>query len=482
MTTPADLPIKIPATVPAGFPADIVADTSTQSESDYAWMRLLVSLVLMTIGGAGMYSVTVVLPRIQAEFGVARADASLPYTLTMVGFGLGGILMGRLADRFGVMVPVMIGAVGLGAGFIAAGSAASVWQFMLAQGILMGLLGTSATFAPLVADTSQWFTRRRGIALAICMSGNYLAGAVWPPIVQYFVGSVGWRQTYIGIGIFCFVTMLPLALVLRRRPPVANALAELSATSQILPTPQALTGAVDITPKSALIGAATGATAALPASVTSPAAAAPNWLPGHLGLSAGMLQGLLCVAGVACCVAMSMPQVHIVAYCGDLGFGAARGAEMLSLMLGMGVISRLASGWISDHIGGLRTLLLGSVLQGLALLLFLPFDGLVPLYVVSGMFGLFQGGIVPSYALIVREYFSPKDAGARVGTVLMATLFGMALGGWMSGKIFDLTGSYKAAFFNGIAFNLLNISIVLFLLYRVRLARLAQGAPVARAA
>ena len=457
MTTPADLPIKIPAAGPASIPAefptsfraDIAANTSTQSESDYAWMRLLVSLVLMTIGGAGMYSVTVVLPRIQAEFGVARADASLPYTLTMVGFGLGGILMGRLADRFGVMVPVMIGAVGLGAGFIAAGSAASVWQFMLAQGILMGLLGTSATFAPLVADTSQWFTRRRGIALAICMSGNYLAGAVWPPIVQHFVGSVGWRQTYIGIGIFCFVTMLPLALVLRRRPPVANALAELSAASQ---------------------------------GVTTPAAAAPNWLPGHLGLSAGMLQGLLCVAGVACCVAMSMPQVHIVAYCGDLGFGAARGAEMLSLMLGMVVISRLASGWISVHGGGLRTLLLGSVLQGLALLLFLPFDGLVPLYVVSGMFGLFQGGIVPSYALIVREYFSPKDAGARVGTVLMATLFGMALGGWMSGKIFDLTGSYKAAFFNGIAFNLLNISIVLFLLYRVRLARLAQGAPVARAA
>ena len=432
-------------------PTQIQADT----ESAYAWMRLLVSLALMTIGGAGMYSVTVVLPRIQAEFGVARADASLPYTLTMVGFGLGGILMGRLADRFGVMVPVMIGAVGLGLGFVAAGSAGSVLQFTLAQGVLMGLLGTSATFAPLVADTSQWFTRRRGIALAICMSGNYLAGAVWPPIVQHFVGSVGWRQTYMGIGVFCLVAMLPLALVLRRRPPAAVALAELSASAQSLG---------DASPAS-------------PKSAATPA--------GHLGLSPAMLQGLLCVAGVSCCVAMSMPQVHIVAYCGDLGFGAARGAEMLSLMLGMGVVSRLVSGWISDHIGGLRTLLLGSVLQGIALLLFLPFDGLVPLYVVSGMFGLFQGGIVPSYALIVREYFSPVEAGARVGTVLMATLFGMALGGWMSGKIFDLTGSYKAAFFNGIAFNLLNISIVLFLLYRVRRARLlrqAQGTALAHAA
>ena len=436
-------------------PSESQTQTQSGGESTYAWMRLLVSLALMTIGGAGMYSVTVVLPRIQAEFGVARADASLPYTLTMIGFGLGGILMGRLADRFGVMVPVMIGAVGLGLGFIAAGSAASVWQFTLAQGLLIGLLGTSATFAPLVADTSQWFTRRRGIALAICMSGNYLAGAVWPPIVQHFVGSVGWRQTYIGIGVFCLVAMVPLALVLRRRPPVAVALAELSASAQTLG---------DASPVS-------------PSPARKPAA--------HLGLSPAMLQGLLCVAGVSCCVAMSMPQVHIVAYCGDLGFGAARGAEMLSLMLGMGVVSRLASGWISDHIGGLRTLLLGSVLQGLALLLFLPFDGLVPLYLVSGMFGLFQGGIVPSYALIVREYFSPVEAGARVGTVLMATLFGMALGGWMSGKIFDLTGSYKAAFFNGIAFNLLNISVVLFLLYRVRRenrALQAQRAPLAQAA
>jgi MFS family permease len=186
-------------------------------------------------------------------------------------------------------------------------------------------------------------------------------------------------------------------------------------------------------------------------------------------MSPGTVQTLLCVAGVSCCVAMSMPQVHIVAYCGDLGYGAARGAEMLALMLGLGVVSRLLSGWISDRIGGLRTLLLGSILQGVALLLFLPFDGLVSLYVVAGLFGLFQGGIVPSYALIVREHFSPSQAGARVGMVLMATLFGMALGGWMSGAVFDLTGSYRAAFVNGIAWNLLNVAIVLFLLYRVKL-------------
>jgi MFS family permease len=245
---------------------------------------------------------------------------------------------------------------------------------------------------------------------------------------------VGWRQTYIGMGIFCVASMLPLALVLRRRPPIH------------LP-----------------------AAAAPVAGGFAPAAVRP------MGMNAGTVQALLCVAGVSCCVAMSMPQVHIVAYCGDLGFGAARGAEMLSLMLGLGVVSRLVSGWISDRIGGLRALLLGSILQGVALLLFLPFNGLVSLYVVSGLFGLFQGGIVPAYALIVREHFSPKEAGARVGTVLMATLFGMALGGWMSGAVFDLTGSYRAAFINGIGWNLLNVSIVLFLLYRVRSISSSRG-------
>jgi MFS family permease len=393
-------------------------------ESPYAWARLAASLLLMTIGGSGMYSVAVVLPRLQAEFGAPRGDASLPYTLTMIGFGLGGILMGRLSDRFGVMVVVLIGMAGMSAGFIAAGHAGSLWQFNLAHGLLIGLLGTSATFAPLVADTSLWFDRRRGIAVAICMSGNYLAGAVWPPIIQHYIASAGWRETYIGIGIFCLVSMLPLALALRRRPPV---------------------------------GAAHEA---------APAKSSGSDRP--LGFSPAALQFLLCVAGVACCVAMSMPHVHIVAYCGDLGFGPARGAEMLSVMLGFGIVSRLVSGWISDHIGGLRTLLLGSVLQGIALLLFVPVDGLVPLYVVSALFGLFQGGIVPSYALIVREYFTPGEAGARVGTVLMATLFGMALGGWMAGAIFDATGSYRAAFFNGIAWNLLNVGIVGFLLFRAR--------------
>lgn len=398
------------------------------ADSRYAWTRLALTLALMTIGSSGMYVVSVVLPAVQAEFGVARADASLPYTMLMVGFGLGGILMGRLADRHGVIVPLLIGATGLAAGFVGAGLSGNVWWFAIAHGLGIGLLGSSATFAPLVADTSLWFVRRRGIAVAICASGNYLAGAVWPPIVQHFVETVGWRQTYIGLGLFCLVTMPLLAMWMRPRPPAAVA-----ATAK-------------------------------------PHTGSPSDRP--FGLSIAGAQGLLCVAGLACCVAMSMPQVHIVAYCGDLGYGAARGAEMLSLMLGFGILSRLISGAICDRIGGLRTLLLGSVLQGVALLLFLPFDSLVSLYLISALFGLFQGGIVPSYAIIVREYFPPAEAGARVGTVLMFTLLGMALGGWMSGKVFDLTGSYQAAFVNGIGWNLLNLAIVLLLMWRVRSTRL----------
>ena len=398
-----------------------MARPHAEAESPYAWTRLVAALALSTLGGVGMWSVVVALPAVQSEFGVVRAEASLPYTLTMIAFGVSGIVMGRLADRFGVIVPVVLGTIALALGFVTAASAATLWQFAILHGLLIGV-GSSATFGPLVADTSLWLTRRRGIAVAICASGNYLAGATWPPIVQHFIETVGWRQTYLGIGIFCAVTMLPLALMLRRRPP-----------------------AFELSP-----GGVRAAT----------------WSDRPLGLSPGALQTLLVIAGLACCVAMSMPQVHIVAYCGDLGYGAARGAEMLALMLGFGVISRLASGWISDHIGGVRTLLLGSTLQGIALLLFLPFDGLVSLYVISALFGLFQGGIVPSYAMIVREYFSPREAGARVGTVLMATLFGMALGGWMSGAIFDLTGSYKAAFLNGTLWSLLNVSIAFWLLRR----------------
>ena len=255
--------------------------------------------------------------------------------------------------------------------------------------------------------------------MAIVACGNYLAGAIWPMAMQPFLASEGWRATYFGIGVICLVGMVPLTLLLRRQPPHLTAA-----------NPQ---------PSRPLLDA---------------------------GISPRALQGLLAIAGLGCCVAMSMPQVHIVAYCADLGYGVARGAEMLALMLLGGVVSRVASGFIADRIGAVRTLLIGSVLQGLSLLLYIPFDGLASLYVVSAVFGLSQGGIVPSYALIVREYMPAHEAGRRVGIVIMATILGMALGGWMSGWIYDLTGSYAAAFFNGIAWNILNVSVMLIILSR----------------
>ena len=371
-----------------------------------------------------MYVVSVVLPEVQKDFAVSRADASLPYTLMMLGFGAGGLAMGKLADRWGVHVALWIGAVGVGSGFVLAGLSPNIWLFALAHGLLMGLFGSSSTFAPLLADTSLWWNKRRGIAVAVCASGNYLAGSIWPALAQQGVETMGWRNTYIWIGIVCGLGMAILAFLMRQRPPVLAV--------------------------------------AAPGSSQSVASEKP------FGLSINTAHALLCVAGVACCVAMAMPQVHIVAYCTDLGFGAARGAEMLSIMLACGIVSRLVSGAICDRIGGLKTLVLGSVLQGIALLLFLPFDGMVSLYVISALFGLFQGGIVPAYAIIVREYFPAQRAGVLVGAVIMATMIGMAVGGWMSGKVFDLTGSYHAAFVNGVLWNALNLSIALYLLWRLK--------------
>ena len=406
-------------------------DNEALIDSGYAWIRLGVSMLLATIGCVGMWSIVVVLPAVQVEFAVDRADASLPYTFLMLGFAAGNMFIGRLVDRMGIAVPMAIAAVALGAGFILAALCGDIWQFAVLHGFLIGT-GTAATFGPLIADVSHWFEKRRGVAVAAAASGNYLAGAIWPNIMQVMLAAEGWRTTYLWIGVICVVTMVPLSLLLRRASPHREVV------------------------------------------IASAGAVAPA-VRSRTDLSPTALQGLLIVAGIGCCVAMSMPQVHIVAYCVDLGFGLASGAEMLSLMLMGGIVSRLASGFLADRIGGVRTLLIGSVLQGLSLLLYLPFDGLASLYVVSLVFGLAQGGIVPSYAIIVREYLPAREAGQRVGIVITATIAGMAFGGWLSGWIYDLTGSYDAAFLNGIGWNLLNISVMLVVLYRTRGPRAATA-------
>ncbi len=395
--------------------------TSDVHDSAYSWFRLLITLLIAMVANVGIWAVVVILPDVEAEFGASRAAASAPYTLTMIGFAAGNLVIGRLVDRFGVTLALSAAAVLSGVSFALAALSPNIIAFSLVH-LLLGL-GTGVGFGPLIADISHWFIRRRGIAVAITASGNYLSGAIWPIVMSGVAADGGWRQVYLLLAIVSVVLVIPLSLLLRRRvPDLAHGVAE----------------------------------------------AAASLRTHSVGLSPRTLQYLLGFAGIACCVAMSMPQVHIVAYCVGLGYGPAVGAEMLSLMLLGGVVSRIVSGLLADQLGGVRTVLIGSVLQCIALFLYLPYDGMASLYIVSLVFGLSQGGIVPSYALVVREYMPAREAGARVGFVIMMTVFGMALGGWMSGWIYDLTSSYFWAFLNGIVWNFLNIAILVWLLMRSR--------------
>ena len=389
-------------------------------DSREAWERLFLALVTGSVGSVGMWSVVVVLPEVQTDFAASRAGISLAFTLTMLGFGLGGVVTGRLTDRFGIVVAMALSIAFLAAGYVLAGLSSSLRQFVLVH-MLIGL-GASATFAPLMAEASHWFERYRGLAVTIVASGNYVGGTIWPPIINWGTQSIGWRPTHVAIGVFCAVTMSLLLLLLRAQMGGVGAQDHADA-----PPPQ-----ID------------------------------------LRLSTNALTVLLSIAVICCCVAMAMPQVHIVAYCGDLGYGAARGSEMLSVMMAFGVVSRIGSGFLADRIGGIRTLLIGSIAQGTALVFYLLFDSLSSLYVISAMFGLFQGGIVPSYAIIIREAMPAREAATRVGLVIFASVAGMSFGGWISGVIFDSTGSYAAAFLNGIAWNAVNVSIMVALWLRSR--------------
>jgi MFS family permease len=391
-------------------------------DGPYAYSRLALSVLFATLLGAGMWAVVIVLPKVQVDFGVDRAAASAPYTFMMLGFAFGTIVLGRMADRTGIFIPLLIAGVTLSLGFVLAGLAPNLIVFSAAHALLIGI-GTGTGFAPMMADISHWFVKRRGLAVVVVASGNYLAGAIWPLLMNWTMPLIGWRWTYVAIGVIVAVLVIPLALFMRRRPSAA---------------------------------------------VIAEAEEATKIARADVGISPRLLLTLLVMAGFACCVAMSMPQVHIVAYCGDLGYGVARGAEMLSLMLFLGIVSRLGSGIVADAIGGTATLLIGSFMQGIALLLYLYFNGLTSLFVVSGIFGLFQGGIVPMYAVICRELLPPREAGAKIGLVVAATIFGMAFGGYISGVIYDLTSSYRMAFFNGVLWNALNFVVVAWLFWRRR--------------
>ena len=391
----------------------------SQLDTRYSWLRLFISLLIAVIGNVGMWAIVVVMPDFQAEMGLDRANASLPYTFTMIGFAVGNYAIGRMVDRYGIVACLLGAAILNSAAFYAATLTSSLWIICFIQ-LLLGF-ASAAAFGPLIADVSKWFLKRRGIAVAIAASGNYLSGAIWPLLLTSVLQTSGWQGVYLWLAALTITIMVPFSLLLSQKVNDQSIqLADAQSSNRL----------------------------------------------GALPFSARTLTWLLGLAGVGCCVAMSMPQVHIVAYCVDLGYGPTAGAEMLSLMLMGCVFSRLISGVLADRLGGVRTLLIGASLQCVGLVLYLPSDGLASLYLVSLVFGLSQGGIVPSYAIIVREYLPARVAGERVGFVMMATIMGMALGGWMSGWIYDASGSYALAFWNGIAWNFLNIAIVGFISWR----------------
>jgi len=400
------------------------------SASYYPAVRAAAAFLIMVVGTAGMFAGTVALKPMQEAFDVSRGAATLPYMGFMVGFGLGSFWMGRFADRLGAMRVAFAGGLTIGLGFWIAGHAVELWQAVVAHGLLIGLMGASTTMGPMVADVSLWFERRRGLAVGMVISGAYVSGMVWPPTLEALAHAYGWRDMYLALGALTLVTLPLLALVLHR------------------PAPRTV--------------------------LTGPLQAAGSARP--LGMRAPALQALLCCAGLGCCIAMAAPQVHAVAMADDIGLRPADGALMLSLMYGFGIVSRLASGWISDRIGGLRILALGSAGQTVALLLFLPADGRIALLVVAALFGLSQGGIVPSYAIIVREYFPARQAGGRIGLTLLFTMLGMAVGAWLAGAIHDLTGSYRVAFLGAVAVNIAHLAIAAFLLRRAAAMRRAGGA------
>jgi MFS family permease len=386
-----------------------------KTDSRDSWARLFVIFLIASVGNVGMWSIVTVMPTIESEFLLDRSQASLPYTTTMIGFAIGNWFFGRLLDRFGLFY-ILLGATFLiTTGFFVATFSTNIFLFSIIQ-FFLGM-GTAGTFAPLISDISHWFKKYRGIAVAIVASANYFSGAVSSLILVEMLNSSGWRFVYLILGLSCLVIVIPLGWVLHRKEIRINIGHNLTKVEYIS------------------------------------------------SIKISHLTYLLGFAGISCCVAMSMPQVHIVSYCVGLGFGNIVGGQMLSLMLVGGVFSRLIFGLVADKLGGIKTLIIGSILQCLALLLYLPFDSLVSLYTVSFLFGLSQGGIVPSYAIVIREFMPEDQAGGKIGFVIMATIIGMAFGGLLSGWIFDLTGSYNAAFVNGIFWNCLNFGVIIFVFF-----------------
>jgi MFS family permease len=411
------------AFAPGEMPAEISVSRTGSIESRKSWVVAWAALAILSLSYGAPLVAVVALKPIAADLDAARSAPAIAGSLAYLGSGLGGILMGWLAERIGVRAVVMFGSVMVCIGLYVA-SQGGLTALYLGYGLLVGLVGTSGMFAPLMTYVTRWFDRKRGTAVALISSGQYIAGTVWPALFQLGIDRYGWRRMMATYGMLVVCTVLPLALIFLRRPPAEPA------------------------PGTAAAGPASGKPV--------------------LGLNPNLALGVLSVATFFCCVTMSMPLQHLVAFCSDLGFAASHGPAMLSLLLACAFLSRQFWGWLADRIGGLRTVLATSVCQALAMSLFLTTQNEYGLFTISAVFGFGFAGLIPGYVLTVRELFPAREASWRVPVILFLGLTGMATGGWLAGAIYDYFGYYAPAFLAGIFANLANLALIGSLLWRSR--------------
>lgn len=401
-----------------------------QPEARRRGLVLIASLLFMLVGTGSIYFIVVALKQISVEFAWPRAVPSIAYALQYGGAGIGGIVMGWLLDRRGMMIPAFIGATMIGLGAVLTSFIQTQWELFFIYGVMLGFFGRSSLFAPLTANITRWFEHNRSLAVGVVGSGQGLAGLMWPQVFHYMIVAVGWRQTALLYGLFALATMLPLAMILRQRPPASAS-----------PAPNRINRGRD------------------------PVGVRPTLAPRSV-------QILLSTASIGCCVAMSLPLAHIVSHVSDLGYDPARGAEVLSVMLGCSALaSFFGVGFLGGRYGGLRAIFVFSSTQATLLFVLAFVDSLPTVYLAAALFGLGYGGILPCYPVIVRELLPAAEAGRRTGVILLCAGGGMALGSWLGGYVFDLTGSYRIAFVIGVGFNLANLAIIMGLIMRTRRMR-----------
>jgi MFS family permease len=400
-------------------------------ETRASWIIAFTALGVMSIAYGAPFVAVVALKQIAGELGSARSVPALAYSLAWFGAAVGGIGMGRVAERVGVRWTVAFGSAMIGVGLVVS-TGDSIWRLWVGHGLFIGLLGNAGINAPLYVYVSRWFDRRRGAALALISSGQYVAGAIWPSLFERGIALFGWRETMTIFAIVEVAAVMPFALLILRAPPEASHAGTVAAHAR---------GAEPV-----------------------------------LGLPANVALALLAVAAFMCCVPMAMPQGHLVAFCTDLGFAPSHGAAMLSVLLGCAFVSRQFWGWVSDRIGGLHTILAGSLCQIVAMAGFLLTRSEPGLFAVATFFGLGFSGMIPAYVLAVRELFPAAEAAWRVPTLLLFSGSGMAAGGWLAGLLYDHFGFYGAAFGAGLLFNLVNLLIVAALVLRQDRPVLAQFA------